>query len=229
MGAHQSAEEIENEHLRVLGPDLGPVYNSLYQECAWLHIKWREYGELYAAKPERIDLLNRASGLFFRVVQDALWDDTLLHLARLTDPLSSSGKDNLTILRLPPLVDDIGLKNEVQPLVDAAVDATAFARDWRNRRIAHRDLALALQKGPIPLALASRKRVKNALHAIGCVLKRINRFYFDSDLKFDVIAVPSGAVELLHVIRDGLQANDKRRQRLREGKFDPNDVRILPV
>ena len=75
-----------------MGPRLGPVYNALWNEVAWLHAKLHEYKQLYGEKPARLELLNRAAGLFFRIVQDTLWEDTLLYLARLTDPPRSAGR-----------------------------------------------------------------------------------------------------------------------------------------
>jgi hypothetical protein len=224
MARYSDAESVREEHLEILGPKLGPVYHELYNECAWLHIKWNQYVELYGAKPERIDLLNRSASLFFRVVQDALLEDTLLNLARLTDPPKSAGKNNLTVQRLPALITDAEFRIEIQNLVDVAIDATAFARDWRNRHIAHKDLALALSEGAEPLAPASRKHVKDALLAVSRILQRINEFYFKSDLYFGPIAEPYGALALLYVIRDGVEAEERRQQRLRSGKLELEDI-----
>jgi len=221
MTRYSSAEEVRKEHLDTLGPDFGPVYHALYNECTLLHIK---YVELYGTKPERINLLNRAAGLFFRVVQDTLWEDTLLNIARLVDPPISIGKDNLTVQRLPPLIVDVEFRTEIQGLVNAAVNATAFARDWRNRHIAHRDLTIALEEGPKALSPASRKHVKEALHAVSRVLQRVNEFYFNSEVRFDIIAEPNDAISLLYVIQDGVEAEEQRQQRLREGKIEPDDI-----
>ncbi|WP_408068516.1 AbiU2 domain-containing protein [Vineibacter terrae] len=61
----------------------------------WLHVKWEEYVELYGKRQSRVDLLNEAAPLFFRIVQDALWADTLLHIARLTDEPNSYDKPSM--------------------------------------------------------------------------------------------------------------------------------------
>ena len=225
MNRDLSAEDIRKKHLNTLGPELGPVYNALYNKCAWLHIKWQQYIELYGTKPERIDLLNRAAGLFFRVVQDSLWEDTLLHLTRLTGPPRSAGKDNLTVQRLPTLIADEKFRIEIQNLVKAAVDETAFAKDWRNRHIAHDDLARAIKDPKAKmLAPASRKHVKDALRAISRILERINEFYFKSTVFFDHISTTAdGAESLLYVIRDGVEAEERLQQRLRDGKLEVED------
>ena len=68
----------------------------------------------------------------------------MLHLARLTDKSTTAGKTNLTVLNLPSLVADAGLKDELAHLVEEAKKRTEFCRDWRNREFAHQDLLLAL-------------------------------------------------------------------------------------
>jgi len=105
-----------------------------------LHFDWHEYSELFGSKPERIVLLNEVAPHVFRLIQDRLWETTLLHLARLTDPPKSPGDDktNLSIKGLPDLITDGKLKEQVSKLVDEAVKSTEFARDWRNRLIGHR-------------------------------------------------------------------------------------------
>jgi hypothetical protein len=224
MARNLTADEVREEHLASMGQHLGPVYHALWNEVTWLHAKWHEYEELYGAKPARLDLLNRAAGLFFRIVQDALWEDTLLHLARLTDPPWSSGKENLTILRLSALVDDGALREQLDALLTEAQLKTEFARDWRNRRIAHRDLAKALGEGAKPLASASRNHVDDALRALAAVLNRVNSFYLKSELVFDVITPMTGSVALLYVLRDGLAAEERRLARFRAGRPDPDDL-----
>ena len=224
MARNLTAGEVREEHLASMGPHLGPVYNALWNEVAWLHAKWHEYKELYGEKPPRLELLNRASGFFFRIVQDTLWENTLLHLARLTDPSRSAGRQNLTVLQLPSLVNDPGLREQLEALLTEAKSKAEFARDWRNRHIAHRDLDKALGKGAEPLAAASRNHVDEALRALAAVLNRVNTFYLKSTLTFDVIAPMTGGVALLYVLRDGLVAREKRLERLRAGLPDPDDL-----
>lgn len=110
-------------------------------------------------KPERITLLNQAAPFFFRMIQDELWESTLLSLARLTDPSNSQGnpdRSNLTLQALPALTTDVTLKRELDKKISEATKLTAFCRDWRNRRIAHRDLKLALDEPTNPLAEGKR-------------------------------------------------------------------------
>src|SRR5437867_12009636 len=113
MSESKTAEQVRDERLQVLGRIVGPLYHALYGEVTWLHAKWKQYRILFAESPERIELLNGVAGFFFRVIQDVLWDDVLLHIVRLTDPPRSVGKDNLTLFRLAESVQERALVLEV--------------------------------------------------------------------------------------------------------------------
>ncbi len=223
MSRQETAEEVKQHHIEGMGRDLGSFYHSLWNELAWLYSKWGEYVELFGTKPSRIDLINRAAGYFFRIVQDSLWDDSLLHIARLTDPPESCRKENLTIQRLPLLIDDYALKENVSKLVDIAVKKAEFCRDWRNRRIAHKDLGLALSAGVEPLKPASRAKIKESLTSISDVLNAISLHYMDSETMFEGIGAYDGAVSLLYVLDDGLRAEEERKERIKTGTYRSED------
>lgn len=154
-----------------MGPSLGPFYHALYNDVVWLHAKWQQYRKLFADSPEGVELLNSVAGFFFVVIDRVLWDDVLLHLARLVDPATSLGKAekaNVTLQALPAAIRDAPLALEVYSRVEEVKLRCAFAIDWRNRRIAHRDLALALNSpASVPLAAASRTAVEAALKSLG--------------------------------------------------------------
>ena len=118
MTHDRSAEQTRAEHDRVLGSTLGPLYSALCNEVTWVHAKWMQFRILFADSPERIDLLNQVAGFFFRMIQDVLWEDVILHLARLTDPPQSGpGKHNLTLKRRPDAISDQALSVEIAKLV----------------------------------------------------------------------------------------------------------------
>jgi hypothetical protein len=224
MGAHRSAEEVEREHLGVLGPELGPTYHVLYEEVTWLHAKWNQYRQLYAT-PQTVDLLNRTAGFFFRVIQDVLWEDVVLHIARLTDSPKSMGKANLTLRRLPEVITIPELAAEVENLVDKVQKESAFARDWRNRRIAHRDLSLALDVEAEPLQAVSRAQVERVLSAIRAVLNKIHgHFWRDQAVAFDHFLAHDDAEALTYYLGVAAKAEDATQERLRQGRPLPEDL-----
>jgi len=226
MSGHRTAEEVKRHHIEVMGDDLGSLYHAVWNELAWLYSKWGEYVELFGTIPSRIDLVNRAAGHFFRIVQDSLWEDALLHIARLTDPPKSVGKENLTIRKLPQLIVQEPLKTKVSELIDVAVEKAEFCRDWRNRHIAHKDLKLALSSGAEPLKPASRAKVKEALSSISDVLNALSNHYMDSTTMFEGVGNGGGAVSLLYVIDDGLRAEEERNERRKAGDYRAADYQL---
>lgn len=225
--ADRTAEEAEKHYIEKMGEALGTQYYALWQEVAWLHRKWAEFVELFGSKPTRIELLNQTAPTFFRMVQDVLWEETLLHIARLTDVSKTGGRDkrtNLTIRNLPELVIDPEAQQATAVLIETAVRKANFCRDWRNRHIAHRDLGLALNnKAAAPLEFASRQMVKEALGAIAEVLKYLGGYYMDSDMHFGGGPSIGGAASLLLVLDGGLRAKTARAERLGRGEFTEED------
>ena len=104
-----------------------------------------------------------------------------------------------------------------------AVSAAAFARDWRNRLIAHLDRNLALNEDAKALEPASREIVSVALSAIHRVLNHVS----EDRLKCTPVAeveCADGAPALLHILRAGLDAEDARMKRIRAGRPEPGDL-----
>lgn len=225
MATEQSADEAKQEYTKAMGDALGSLYYTLWREVAWLHLKWRECVELFGTKESRIHLLNSAAPSFFRIVEDVLWDEILIHITRLTDPPAIGKRENLTIQRLTPLIDDPAASARVAALVSDAGIASEFCRDWRNRRIAHMDLDLAINAKAEPLQPASRQKIRLAIAAINDVLDAVSKHYLDTTNLFDWVGHPGGAVSLIYVIDDGVRADAERHARLESGKFHPDDIR----
>ena len=224
MARSLTPDEARSDYIQQMGEPLGKTFYALWQDLAYLYMKWSEYVELYGKKPTRIELLNKSAPLFFRIVQDSLWEDTLLHIARLADPEKSRGKSNLSIQALPGLIGDPNTKKSVTEKVAVAIDKAKFCREWRNRHIAHRDLCLALKEGANPLPPASRAKVKEALGAIADVLNAVSHHLMNSTTAFDIQTGSDGVVSLLYVIDDGLKAKVERRNRIKSHEYRQEDL-----
>jgi hypothetical protein len=220
----RTASQAKAENILKMGQELGDLYSALWQEIAWIHSKWDEYVVLYGTKPERIDLLNRAAPAFFRLIQDVLWEDIVLHIARLTDSPKSLGKPNLSINRLAPLITDASLCAKVELLVATCVSASEFAKDWRNKHLAHRDLARAIAEVADPLMPASRAHVVKVLTSLTDLLNSLSLHYFDSTTFFEGTGSLGDAESLLYILDDGLKVADERRQRVESGVYDQKDI-----
>ena len=226
MSQSKTADESKQEYVQLMGEPLGKIFHALWQEVAWLYTKWGEYVALYGTKPGRIDLMNKSAPRFFRIVHDSLWEETLMHIARLTDPAETGKKEkkeNLSIQRLLLMAPDETLKQTLKEKIETAKSKSEFCRDWRNRRIAHIDLQLAIEDGINPLQSASRVAVKGALSAIVDVLNTVTLHYNDSTTIFDVSNGYGGGESLLHVIDDGLKMDEERAKRIQSGDFKKSD------
>jgi hypothetical protein len=188
--------ELQNDYVSKMGADLGEIYYSLYKEVVWLHARWQQYRKLFA-ESDNVATLNQHGSFIFKLVQDGLWEDTLLHISRLTDPVESVGKENLTIQMLPGLVSEQALKADVQRLVDDAVNAAAFAREHRNKRLAHRDLQHAASPSAAPLSGISRQNVESMLDSIRKVMNRLENHFRNGTVAFEYFLVPAGGAEQL--------------------------------
>jgi hypothetical protein len=207
---HLSARQALLRDQRALGRDYGSAYHHTCQQLWWVASYWDRYEALFGTR-ERVELLNESSGNFWFSTQKMLFDYVLLGVCRLTDPPNFGKKQNLTVRRLYDL-EPGRYKAELRKLVERAESRAAFARDWRNRRIAHNDLEYTTSTAT-RLAQATRDRVRDSINAIHDVLRWVTIRNFDSDMSY----LPLGeddANELMIVIDDGLSARKARRAAL---------------
>jgi hypothetical protein len=219
-----TAEELEKRNIEKMGKALGKQYSVLCHEVTILHLYWKEYTELFGTNQKRIDQLNQSAAGFFRMLQDELFSTNVLHIARLTDSTTSIGKSNLTIRNLPELVTDATLKKRLTELLKVVDDKAAFCRDWRHRRFAHHDLALAINEKAKPLEQGSREQIAAALKAMADVLNAVELHYFRGGTSFDAVHMPNGAVTLLYLLGDGIKEKSERAERIKNGNALPTDV-----
>jgi hypothetical protein len=176
--------EMRQEYTEAMGAKLGKLYHILWNDCAHVHVKWDEFVELFGTDDQRqFDVMNGVAPGFFYSVQHALWEGILLHLCRLTDPAVVAHRKTLSLealLKEDKCKDIFDLKERVR----TAKERTTFARDWRNRVLAHSDLEYATNEQAIPLAPASRMQVREALEAIVEVLQAVESHFTDCELAF---------------------------------------------
>jgi hypothetical protein len=73
-----------------------------------------------------------------------------------------------------------------------------------------------------PLKPASRQKVREALNALSDVLNAVASHYLKSTTFFDAGTEHGGALSLLYVLDDGLNAERSRRKRLESDNCDPD-------
>lgn len=211
-----------------MGPGLGPLYHALENEVTWVHAKWLEYRKLFAKSEKRIDLLNETAGFFFRVVQDVLWDDVLLHIARLTDPARQGRFENLTTSRLEDAFQNTEVGPELSRAMGVVKSRSRFAREWRNRRITHRGLPLTLDSKARPLPGISRQHVEEVLTSIRDVMNLLRHRYLGGAMDFEHFLVHDDADLLVRRLSLATWTEAQRRARLVTGDRRPEDFEYPP-
>lgn len=194
----RSMDEVRADYISTMGQELGANFYELYRELVELHVLWQQYRQLFGDSTDTVQLLNRTAGLFFKIVQDELWDSVLLGVSRMTDPPNTGKKKNLTVLSLSPLITDSALRAEVEDLCTKAVTAAEFAREHRNKRIAHQDHNYFSNRNSNPLGGISRAAVEDMLAALRDVLNRLDNNFRDSTVLYEQFVDDSGARLLVH-------------------------------
>jgi len=213
MGVELSPQEIRAAAIEAMGPSLGNLYDILSNQVSWVHLKWQEYRALFGTTQERINFLNEAAPAFFGDLQDMFWNDVLLHLCRLTDPPKSGGKPNLTIACLLPLIEDADMRERANGLFGLANDRTRFAREWRNRRVAHREFPGAVGADTRSITPGSRQNVEDALAVIRSMMNCIEIHYLKSSVMYEhSIGALGGVDALLRCLEKGVEERRSRRK-----------------
>jgi len=183
-------------------PGLQDAVKILGAQLVELHVVWQQYRDLFA-DTGTIDVLNRTAGLFFKIVQDELWDSMLLGVCRLLDPdQGRGGRDkNLTLYSLPPLITDEDLKIEVATACDAAAVLAKFAKTHRDKRIAHQDHGYASNPALFEMKGVSRLQVEEILSALRSVLQLVEAHYNDADVRYDKVVLYTGASKLVTALK----------------------------
>ncbi len=214
-------QELRLKYQEAMGKELGAAYHLLWNRCVQLHIRWGYYCELFGKSQEEFDIMNRTAPQLFKVIQDALFEGILLDLAKFCDPLRiAGGKKPLALSLLASLVPGQTIGGLSESITEVQTK-TAFARDWRNRHIAHWDYQHLLDKQANQLKSASRASVSEAINAIDRTLETIDHHFTGATLCFDVSSVQ--ATHLIRELKFVQTLRDERKARMRSGLETEDD------
>lgn len=203
---------MPNIYQQIMGQELGDVFWALVCEVHSLSRLYDDSWHLFGDGSEsRVLMLNKAAPAFFHRVQTTFERELMLGICRATDPARTGDKENLTVLRLECLVEQkaVGAGKLVKVRAEAASVASNFARDWRNRWLAHKDLELSVEAPSArPLSAATLGKIDVALTALDDVLKSVSSAFNGNSAGFRRITQYGGSASLIRVIDKGLRALD---------------------
>ncbi|MEM1366342.1 MAG: hypothetical protein AAGH82_11400 [Pseudomonadota bacterium] len=160
-----SEDRLLAEYQKRFGQVFGATFYKIEAHRVQLEVSWRYHEYLFGNGPEMVDMLNERAGAFFGHYQSMIFDHVLLGLSRLSDPPQSFGKTNISMATLSNHLPKSDLQPDFDEMVIEYCNRVEFARDWRNRVIAHNDYALATNQAH-PIAIATRKKVRAALDSL---------------------------------------------------------------
>jgi len=118
-------------YLPELHENVRDIFRDLCQDVAWLHSKWELYLDLFSTK-EAVDVLGALVAGTAKIVEEALRDDIIMSISRLSDP----ARNNLVIETLVEHFDQIdGFADRVTRFQDECEPI----RKFRNKQVAHND------------------------------------------------------------------------------------------
>ncbi len=212
----QTADEFKKSMTDILGNDFGSFLYVIYNEIAWLSLKWSEYCQLFAMKETRIELLNQSAPSFFFLVQRTLLDSIILGIAKLTDPCNSGKNKNITLNAIPDYIDDqnSNLKEDIQNEISQLIPKAQFCRDRRNKIIAHMDFDFMLDsKNVEELESATRDKIETVIASIQSIYNKI------TNTALQPIVDNRGAISLLHVIENGIRFREEAMEKRKQGEY----------
>jgi hypothetical protein len=188
--------------------DIDEIYTPLFHQVSHLHAKWEIFCQLYASGNEIIELLNFSSGGFFRVCQDVMAYDTLLNITRLTDPkqtrMGKNVRENLTLERLASSIDGgqfPKLKDDIERLLADSMNKCDFARELRNKLIAHNDLSTNLHHRAALISTATKRNIEDALESIRHVMNSVSSYFNGGIVVYQVASMNSDGNTLIVRLR----------------------------
>jgi hypothetical protein len=196
----RKTEDIKKEMIEKLGEDFGSLVYAIRNEVTWLTFKWIEFSELFGTKETRIELLNQSAPFFFFTIQKVLWDNLILGIAILTDPIESNGKKNITLKAIPFFISDANFRKEIERDIKAHMDYN-FGIDLQNAKV---------------LEPATREKLRSTIERIQSIYNKIELKYLGRTVGYKYLTSHRGAISLLHTIESGIrfeeQAYEKRKR-----------------
>jgi hypothetical protein len=105
-------------------------------------------------------------------------------------------------------VSELQLRASLESIVDDVIQKTVFARDWRNRRLAHKELVRDQ-----PLASASVDHVGDALATVRMLMNQLEQHYLNKTVSYEQpIPALGGVGSFITILRKGVEARRAERK-----------------
>ena len=205
-----TAHQIKQNCLNVFGPSLGPVVYEIDKEVVWMCAKWQQHRILF--DDEVIPLLQNTAKDFFVIVNIVFVYDVILSLTRLTDPYEQGKYHNLSLYSLVEAMGDEPLRQELEQRIVKAKERAQFARDWRNKHIAHRIYPNFEDPKFNPLPALKLESIDLAIRAVCDVLVFLYQEKMKTKKDFQGVIICDDAKALIAYLEMGYEYEKKMKQ-----------------
>ena len=189
--------------------DIRGIFMWLCQDVAALHNKWHFYLGLYSSE-QHAGLLSELALGWFNIIEESLRNDMTMAICRLSDPVRTAGKPNLSLQTLAKKCDGFDGLSE---LLHDSLEACDPIRRYRHKRVGHNDLNATIKPHEDPLPGIGRTQTDTILDLAGRVLNIVYQNFVDSELSFKPFPI-GGADALVYWL---WVAKHTEEQRMRSG------------
>ena len=205
-----TSRDIKQKCLNVFGPLLGPVVYEIDKEVVWMCTKWQQHRILF--DDEVIPLLQNTARDFFMIVNIVFVYDLILSLTRLTDPYVQGKHHNLSLFSLIEVMEDEPIRKELENRIVEAKKQAQFARDWRNKHIAHRIYPDFDDPEFDPLPELKLESIDSAIKAICDILVFLYQEKMNTQMTFEGVIICDDAKGLVEYLEMGYKYEKKMNQ-----------------
>jgi hypothetical protein len=136
--------------------------------------------------------------------------DIMLSIARLTDPPKPKGQENLSFESILVEMDDTSLRKEVSAIVSTIQSKTKAIRVWRNKKLAHNDLAKAMEEITLPPVYIAE--LTEVMKLSSQVLNIFHKRFNDTEVLYDGCITSGDGDSLMFYLEYGLDAWEEDKQ-----------------
>lgn len=185
-------------------PTLLEIPTALHPHVLQAHVRWSQFLSLFTQSDQQMLLLGQVAPTFFRLIQDALRDDAFIALSRLTDKSQTMGKGNLSLITLVEAAEATGdkpLAANLRSLMSQLLTKVAAIRAWRDKWLAHTDLAEALATAPLPSVKVQRGDIDDAFALTRQIISLVAQHLSKNPYPYDSVYMIGDANALIAALQ----------------------------
>jgi AbiU2 len=196
---------MSQEQLRacpMIPQEIRDLLESLRDDLVVLVTKWALHKELFGDAANAA-LLSRVAATFFQTIEESLRNDTVLAICRLGDPSRIFSRDAFSLAALVSKCDEIP---NLEHRLTAFQSACGPVRRYRNRRLAHNDLAAVIRPRAELLPGIAAGQIDEIVRLAGQVLNAVYENFTGARIEFE----PAHAAVARELIQRLQNAQDAR-------------------